>query len=218
MRKQGSVKVYDSTPAKRGPRNPKSPAYTAKKNPKDLYTKKGDESSDKEEKSKRKRKDAGDDSSDPNDSGDDRDNDSSRDDGQKVTNPGDVWTFFQKACKITAECTEALGKLGYHTVDDLERIGFATPVDISTLTATTITYATAMRITIFPKFLYLWGDFKSNATLPLMTRHNNKTKHPDTNDGGSDNDNRGKGLLRPGTSPIIPNLYNIIVEFEAIWA
>ena len=45
MKKQGSGKVYDSTPAKRRSRKPKSPAYTAKKKPKYLYTKQGDDSS-----------------------------------------------------------------------------------------------------------------------------------------------------------------------------
>ena len=77
MKKQGSGKLYDSIPAKRGSRKPKAPAYTAKKNPKDLYTKKGDDSSDEEEQSKGENNDAGDDSSDPKDSGDNRDNDSS---------------------------------------------------------------------------------------------------------------------------------------------
>ena len=62
MKKQGSGKVYDSAPSKRGPRNPKAPDYTAKKNQKDLYMKKGDDYSDKEDQSKRKRKDTGDDS------------------------------------------------------------------------------------------------------------------------------------------------------------
>ena len=70
MKKQGSGKVYDSTPAKRGYRKPKASPYTAKKKLKYLYTKKGDDSSDEEEKSKGKRKDAGGDSSDPNDSSD----------------------------------------------------------------------------------------------------------------------------------------------------
>ena len=83
MKKQGSGKIYDSTPVKRGYRKPKAPAYTANKNPKDLYTKKGDDSSDKEEQSKSKRKDAGNDSSDPNDSSDNRDDDSSGDDKEK---------------------------------------------------------------------------------------------------------------------------------------
>ena len=90
MKKQVYGKVYDSTPAKRGPRKPKAPAYTAKKYPKDLYMKKGDESSNKEEQSRSKRKDAGDNSCGLNDSGDDRDNDSSRDNEEKVTNPDDA--------------------------------------------------------------------------------------------------------------------------------
>ena len=64
MKKQGSGKVYDSTPAKRGSSKPKAPAYTAKKKPKDIYTKKGDDSSNKEEQSKGKKKDAGDNRSD----------------------------------------------------------------------------------------------------------------------------------------------------------
>ena len=34
MKKQGSGKVYNSTPSKRGSRKPKAPAYTAKKRPK----------------------------------------------------------------------------------------------------------------------------------------------------------------------------------------
>ena len=97
MKKQGSVKVYDSAPAKRGPRKPKAPAYTAKEKPKYLYTNKGDEPSDEEEQYKSKSKDAGDDSSDPNNSGDNRDNDSSRDDKEKVTNPDNSWAFFQEA-------------------------------------------------------------------------------------------------------------------------
>ena len=46
MKKQGSGKVYDSTPAKRVSSKPKAPAYTAKENPNYLYTKKGDDSSD----------------------------------------------------------------------------------------------------------------------------------------------------------------------------
>ena len=218
MKKQGSGKVYDSTPAKRGSRKPKDPAYTAKKNPKDLYTKKCDDSSNKENQSKGKKKDAGKDSSDPTDSGDNGDDDSSEDDEEKVTNPDDAWTFFQEACKLTAECNEDFGNLGYHTVDYLEILGSATPVDIVIMTSTTITHATVTRIAIFTKFLYLRGYFKRNATLPLMARHNNKTKQPDTNDGGSEDDNSGKGLLRPGTSPIIPHFSNNIEEFEAFWA
>ena len=42
-----------------------------------------------------------------------------------------------------------------------------------------------------------------------MERHNNKTKQPDTNDCGSDDDNSGKGFLQPGTYPVIPPLSNI---------
>ena len=80
MKKQSSIKVYDSTPAKRGSRKPKDPAYTSNKKPKYLYTKKVDESSNEEEQSKGKRKDAGDNSSDPNNSSDNGDNDSSGDD------------------------------------------------------------------------------------------------------------------------------------------
>ena len=195
MKKKGSGKVYDSTPAKRGSRKPKSPAYTAKKNPKDLYTKKGDEYSNKEEQYKGKRKYAGNNSSDPDDSGDNGDNDSSGEDKGKVTNPDYDWAFFQEACKLTVEFTEALGNLGYHTVDELEILSSATPVYIEMMTATNITHATAMRMAIFTKFLYLRGDFKRNATLPLMARHNNKTKQPDNNDGGSEDDNSVKGLL-----------------------
>ena len=102
MKKQVSGKAYDSTPAKRGSREPKSPSYTAKKIPKDLYTKKCDYSSDEEEQSKGKNKDAGDDTSDPNGSGYDRDDDSSGDNEEKVTNTDDAWAFFQEACKLTA--------------------------------------------------------------------------------------------------------------------
>ena len=110
-----------------------------------------------------------------------------------------------------------MGNLGYHTVYDLEILGSTTPVDISILTATTITHVTAMRIAIFFKFLYLRGNLQRNTTLSLMARHNNKTKQPDTNDGGSDNDNSGKGLPRPGTYPVIPHFSNIIEEFEGFW-
>ena len=111
-----------------------------------------------------------------------------------------------------------MGNLGYHTLDDLEILGYATPVDITMLTVTTTTNATALRIAIFDKFLYLWGYFKRNATLPLMAQHNNKTKHEDNYDSGSEDDNYGKGLLRPGNSPIIPHLSNNIEDFEAFWA
>ena len=114
-------------------------------------------------------------------------------------------------------CTEALGDLGYHTVDDLEILGSATTVSIVMLTGTTTPHATAMRIAIFAKFLYLLGYFKRNSTLPLVAPHNNKTKHPDTNDGVSEDDNSGKGLLLPYTSPIIPHSSNNIEEFEAFW-
>ena len=119
MKKQGSVKVYDSTTAKRGSSKTKAPAYTAKKKPKDLYTKKGDESSDKEDQSKGERKYAGDNNSNPEDIGDNREDDSSGDDEEKVTNPDDTWIFFQESYKLAAECTEALGNLVYHTLDDL---------------------------------------------------------------------------------------------------
>ena len=78
-----------------------------------------------------------------------------------------------------------MGNLGYHTLDDLEIIGSATPVDISILTTITITHVTAVRIAIFSKFLYLRINFQRIATLSLMARHNNKTKQPDANDGGS---------------------------------
>ena len=79
MKKQGSGKVYDSTPTKRGYRKPKSPVYTAKKKTKDIYMKKGDDSSYKEEQSKGKKKDAGNNRSDPNNGGDDREDDYSGD-------------------------------------------------------------------------------------------------------------------------------------------
>ena len=79
-----------------------------------------------------------------------------------------------------------MGNLGYHTVDDIEIIGYATPVDIAILNVTTITHVTAMRIAIFYNFLYLWGNFQRNSKLSLMERHNNKTKQPGTNYGGSD--------------------------------
>ena len=101
---------------------------------------------------------------------------------------------------------------------DLDILGSATPVDIAMLTPTTITHTTAMRMEIMTKFLYLWGYFKRNATLPLMARHNNKTKQLNTNDSGSEDDNIRKGLLRPGTPPIIPHLSNDIKDFEAFSA
>ena len=110
MKKQGYVKFYDGTPAKRWSSKPKAPAYTAKKNPKDIYTKKDDESSNKEEQYKRKSKDAGDDSSDPNNSGDDGEDYSSGDDEEKVSNPDDDWTLFHEACKLNAEFNEFEGK------------------------------------------------------------------------------------------------------------
>ena len=99
-------------------------------------------------------------------------------------------------------------------MDDIEILGSTTPVDIAIFNATTITHVTAMRIAIFSKFLYLRRNFQRNATLYLMVRHNNKTKQPDTNEGGSDNDSSGRGFLRPGTSPIIPHFSNIIEKFE----
>ena len=107
--------------------------------------------------------------------------------------------------------------LCYHKVDGLEILGSATPVDIAIFTATTITHVTAMMIAIFSKFLYLQGNFQRNATLSIMARHNNKTKQPDTNNGGSEDDNSVKVLLQTGTSPIIPHLSNIIEEFEGFW-
>ena len=73
MKKQVSVKVYYSTPEKRGPRKPPDPFYTARENPNGFYMKKGDGSSDEEEQPKRKREDAGNDISDTNDSGDNGD-------------------------------------------------------------------------------------------------------------------------------------------------
>ena len=59
---------------------------------------------------------------------------------------------------------------------------------------------------------------QSNVTLSLMVIQNNKTKQPDTNDCGSEDDSNGKGLLRPVTSPVIPHLSNIIEKFEGFWA
>ena len=172
MKKQGSGTVYDRTPAKRGRWQPQSPAYTAKSMPRDIYTKKGDDSSNKEEQSKRK--DAGNDAPDPKKCGDDGYDDSSKDDEEKVTNPDNTWTLFQSIRKLTPKCIQAMDNLGQHTLDDLEIIGSATPVDIAILTATTITHVTAMRIAIFSKFLYLWGDLQRNATLSLMARHISK--------------------------------------------
>ena len=101
-KKQGSGTVYDKTPDKRGRREPQAPAYTAKRKPRDLYTKKGDDSSDEEEQSKRK--DAGDDAPDPNNSGNNGDDDSSKDEEEKVTNPDDAWKFFQYVYKPTHKC------------------------------------------------------------------------------------------------------------------
>ena len=107
--------------------------------------------------------------------------------------------------------------LCYHKVDGIEILGSATPVDIAIFTATTITHVTAMMIAIFSKFLYLQGNFQWNATLSLMARHNNKTKQLDTNDGGSNDNNSGKGLLQTDKSPVIPHFFNIIEEFEGFW-
>ena len=76
MKKQGSATVYDSTPAKRGRWYPQAPTYTSKRNPSYIYKKKGDNSSNEEE--KYKRKDAGDDAPGTNDSGGDGDNDTSK--------------------------------------------------------------------------------------------------------------------------------------------
>ena len=111
-----------------------------------------------------------------------------------------------------------MGNLSYHKVDDLEIIGYATPVNIAILTATTITHVTATRIAKFSKFLYLRGNLQRNATLSIMARHNNTNKQPYINDGGSDDDNSRKGFLRPGTSPVIPHFSNIIEKFEGFWA
>ena len=110
-----------------------------------------------------------------------------------------------------------MGNLGYNTVDDIEILASATSVVIAILTATTINHVTAMRIVVFSKFLYLRGNFQRNATLSLIARHNNKTKQPDTNGGRSEDDNSGKGLIRPVTSPVVPHFYNIIEEFEGFW-
>ena len=98
MKKQGSGMVYDRTPAKRGNRDLQAPAYTAKRKLRNLYTKKGYESSREEE--QYKSKDAGDVAPDRNDSGDDGDDDSSKDKEEKVTNPDDARTFFQSICKL----------------------------------------------------------------------------------------------------------------------
>ena len=54
VKKQGSGTVYDRTPTKRGSWDPQAPAYTANSNPMDLYTKKGDDSSNEEDQYKRK--------------------------------------------------------------------------------------------------------------------------------------------------------------------
>ena len=70
MKKEGSGTVYDRTPAKRGRWEPQYPAYNAKSNPRDVYTKKVDDSSNEEDKSKRK--DTGYNAPDPNNSGDNR--------------------------------------------------------------------------------------------------------------------------------------------------
>ena len=64
MKKQGAGAVYYGNPTKSGRRELQAPVYTVKRKPRDLYTKKVDESSDEEEQSKSKRKDAGDDSPD----------------------------------------------------------------------------------------------------------------------------------------------------------
>ena len=69
-----------------------------------------------------------------------------------------------------------MGNLGYNTVDDIEILGSAAPVDIDRFTATTITHVTTMRIAIFSKFIYLRGNLQSNATLSLRARHNNKNE------------------------------------------
>ena len=96
VKKQGSGTVYDRTPARRGRWEPQASAYNAKRKPRDIYTKKVDDSSEKEEQSKRK--DAGNDAPDPNGSGEDEDDDSSKDEEEKVNNPEDAWTFFQSVC------------------------------------------------------------------------------------------------------------------------
>ena len=215
MKKQGYGTVYYRTTAKRGLWELQVPYYTAKRKRRGIYTKKVDDSSYEERQSKRK--DAGDNVPDSNNSGDDGEDDSSEDEKEKVTNPDDAWTFFQYVYKLNPKCIEAMGNLGYHTVDDIEILGSATPVDISILTSTTITHVTAIRIDICSKFLYLQGNYQRNTTISLLERHNNKTKQPDTNDSGSDDDNIRKWLLWPGTFPVIPHFSNIVEEFEGFW-
>ena len=102
MKKQGSYTVYDRIPAKRGRWYPQAPTYTAKRNPRYIYKKKGDNSSNEED--TYKRKDAGDGAPDTNDSGDDRDNDTSKYKKEKVTNPDNAWKLFLSVCKLTPKC------------------------------------------------------------------------------------------------------------------
>ena len=77
MKKQGYGTVYYRTTAKRGLWELQVPYYTAKRNPRDIDSKKGDDSYDEEDKSKRKY--AGNDAPDSNNSGDNGYDDSSKD-------------------------------------------------------------------------------------------------------------------------------------------
>ena len=68
----------------------------------------------------------------------------------------------------------------------------------------------------FPGFSICGEISKVTQQFPLWQDTIN-LKKLDTNDSGSNNDNSGKGLLQPGTPPIIPNFSNIIEEFEGFW-
>ena len=54
------------------------------------------------------------------------------------------------------------------------------------------------------------GKFPKKRNTLTYGKKNNKTKKLDTNNGESDNENIRKGLLRPGTSPVIPHFSNTI--------
>ena len=212
-----------------GSKYPTPTEYLVKKNPKDIYERKENDSNKEEESMKRKKKHQYNGSSDTDNNDDggesssyssyDSDDGSNQAEARDFTNTNEAWELFLLTYKLKPDNITALkDDLGYEEIGDTELLGASTTVDLTIFTATSITHSTAVRTGIFGKFLYLQGYFKQCNTLHLMALYNNNTKTPDDDDEELDNSFNGKGMLRPVSHSVIDFFDNDTENFETYWA
>ena len=114
---------------------------------------------------------------------------------------------------LNQDYQDSLEAIVFESITDLELLSGDT-FDRTIVTAANITPTKAIIIGIFSKFLYMQGDFRKFPTLPIMAMYNNRNRHSQDIDSGSNDDSRG--MLKPSSHPVLPIFSNDVEDFNSI--